>query len=223
MRMSRIEAVLLDVDGTLVDSNDAHARAWVDALAEAGHDVEFGRVRQLIGEGSDKLLLATTGIDKHSDPGEALAKRRTDLFLDRYIDRIRPFPHARELLLRMHRDGLRLVVATSAGEREMAALLGILNIAHLLFSRTSSDDAERSKPDPDIVHAALERAGTGPSGALMLGDTPYDVAAAQRAGVHTVALTCGGWQREALGGAIAVYASPGDLLARYDDSPFAQR
>jgi phosphoglycolate phosphatase-like HAD superfamily hydrolase len=123
----------------------------------------------------------------------------------------------------MRRDGLRLVVATSAGEREMAALLGILRVQHLLFERTSSDDAERSKPDPDIVQAALRRAGTSPGGALMLGDTPYDVEAARRAGVRTVALICGGWQRDALGGAIALYASPGDLLARYDESPFAQR
>lgn len=221
--MSRIEAVLLDVDGTLLDSNDAHARAWVDAFAEAGHDVEFGQVRQLIGQGSDKLLLATTGIEKSSEAGEALAQRRTQIFLERYITGVRPFVHARELLERMRRDGLRLVVATSAGEREMEPLLEILGVQHLLFARTSSDDAKQSKPDPDIVQAALGRAGTSPGGALMLGDTPYDVAAARRAGVQTVALTCGGWQRDALGGALAVYASPGDLLARYDGSPFAQR
>jgi HAD superfamily hydrolase (TIGR01509 family) len=221
--MSRLESVLLDIDGTLVDSNDQHARAWAEALAEAGHDVEFGRIRSLIGQGSDKLLLATTGIDSSSKAGTALVERRKQLFLERGLPRVRAFPQARELLLRMRRDGLRLVIATSAGEEEMSALLAIANVKELLFERTSSDDAESSKPDPDIVQAGLRKARASPASALLLGDTPYDIEAARHAGVRTVALTAGGWQRDSLGGAAAVYASPTDLLARYADSPFARR
>jgi HAD superfamily hydrolase (TIGR01509 family) len=220
--MTRLEAVLLDVDGTLVDSNDAHAGAWSEALAEAGHEVELGRIRQLIGQGSDKLLLATTRIDAGSKQGKALVERRKQLLLERYLPRVRAFAGTRELLMRMQRDGLHLVVATSAGTEEMQALLEIARVRELLFERTSSDDAEKSKPDPDIIQAALGKARTNPAGALLLGDTPYDIEAARHAGVRTVALTCGGWQRDTLGGARAVYASPSDLLARYDSSPFAR-
>jgi HAD superfamily hydrolase (TIGR01509 family) len=218
--MAQLEAVLLDVDGTLLDSNDAHARAWLSALGEAGHDVEFGRIRQLIGQGSDKLLVATTGIDSSSREGEALVKRRKQIFLERELPHVRAFPRARELLMRMRRGGLRLVVATSAGADEMSALLAIIGAEQHFFERTSSDEADSSKPDPDIVQAALRKAGTSPAGALMLGDTPYDIVAARHAGVRTVALSSGGWQRDALGGALAIYASPSSLLARYGSSPF---
>jgi HAD superfamily hydrolase (TIGR01509 family) len=221
--MARLEVVLLDVDGTLVDSNDAHARAWTEALAEFGYDVEFGRVRHRIGKGSDKLLRETIGLDPSSEQGEALVARRSELFLERYLPSVRAFPRARELLMRMRSDGLRLVVATSASEAEMSALLAIAQVKELLFERTSSDDADESKPDPDIVQAALERAGVHPGSALLLGDTPYDIEAARHAGVRCVALTCGGWQREALGGAAALYADPTDVLARYMDSPFGRR
>lgn len=221
--MSQLEAVLLDMDGTLIDSNDAHAHCWEVILKEAGHEVPFGRVRLMIGQGADKLLLSSAGIDANSRYGLALVQRRTELFLARYLPRIRAFTRTRELLMRMRRDGLRLVIATSAGGTELSSLLAIAGIEPLLFAHTSSDDAEHSKPDPDIVQAALDRAGATPGSALMLGDTPYDIEAAHHAGVRTVALTCGGWQREALGGAAAIYANPGDLLARYDASPFRRR
>jgi phosphoglycolate phosphatase-like HAD superfamily hydrolase len=221
--MSQLEAVLLDIDGTLIDSNDAHAHSWEVVLKEAGHEVPFGRVRSMIGQGADKLLLSSAGIDANSRHGLALVQRRNELFLARYLPTLRAFPRTRELLSRMRRDGLRLVVATSAGGAELSSLLAVAGIEPLLFACTSSDDAERSKPDPDIVQAALDRAGAKPGSAVLLGDTPYDIEAARRAGVPTVALTCGGWQREALGGAAAIYANPGDLLARYDTSPFRRR
>ncbi len=218
---SSLEAVLLDLDGTLVDSNDAHALAWVEALTEDGHrDVTFDRVRWLIGKGGDKLLPELTGIDKESARGKDIQKRRSEIFKRTYLPQLRPFPGARALLQRMHDDGLRLVAATSANEDEMEALLEKTGAADLFFRATSSDEADRSKPDPDIVHAALRKAGCRPGAAIMLGDTPYDVDAAGKAGVRLVAVRSGGWPDEKLRGAVAIYDSPESLLAQYEQSPF---
>jgi HAD superfamily hydrolase (TIGR01509 family) len=215
-----IRAVLLDVDGTLVDSNDAHARAWVEAFAELGYSVPFERVRPLIGKGGDKLLPELVGVDSESPEGKRIDEHRARIFRERHVPWLRPFPRAAELLERFRSDGLALVVATSAKKDEMDALLRICGAAELVTGKTSSDDAEESKPDGDIVAAALKVAGVDPAGALMLGDTPYDIEAAERAGVRTVALRSGGWDERALGRAAAVYADASDLLDRYEDSPF---
>jgi HAD superfamily hydrolase (TIGR01509 family) len=219
---AELEAVLLDIDGTLVDSNDAHARAWVDALAEAGHDIAFDRVRWLIGKGGDKLLPELTGIDKESAEGKKLEERRSEIFHRSYLPTVRAFPGVRGLLQRMRDDGLRLVAATSAREDEMNALLEKTGASDLFFRATSSSEADRSKPDPDIVHAALDKAGCEPDAAIMLGDTPYDVDAARKAGVRVVMLRSGGWPDEKLGGAVAIFDDPESLLAAYDRSPFAR-
>ena len=217
------KGALLDVDGTLLDSNDAHARAWVEVLAEEGIEVALERVRRMIGMGGDKLLPALTGIDAESARGERISTRRKAIFAAKHLPHLRPFDGARALIERMRAAGLSLTVATSAGEDELAGLLERAGLADLLRRRTSSDDAERSKPDPDIVEAALAQAGLAPDDAIMLGDTPYDVAAAARAGVRCVAVRSGGWDDQALAGAIAVYQDTADLLARFDDSAFAAR
>ena len=217
-----LEAVLLDVDGTLVDSNDAHAQAWVQVLAEFGHPVLFEQVRRLIGMGGDKLLPAVVAIPEDSDEGRRISERRREIFLTRYLPTVRPFSHARDLLARMRAEGLRLVVASSAKAEELQPLLRIAGADDLVEAATSSDDAARSKPDPDTVVAALNRAGAAPDAVLMLGDTPYDVEAATSAGVGIVALRCGGWDDEALHGALEVYDDPADLLAHYDTSAFAR-
>lgn len=219
--MGRFRAVLLDVDGTLVDSNDAHARSWVDALVEHGYDVPFERVRRLIGMGSDKLLPAAAGLERESKEGKKIAKRRKEIFKTRHVPRLRAFPGARGLLERMRRDGLKLVVATSAEKDDLKTLLQVAGVADLVEEETSSADAERSKPDPDIVRAALEKAGCSERQAVMLGDTPYDVEAASSAGVGVIALRCGGWGDGDLAGAIAIFEDPADLLARYEESPLA--
>jgi len=216
-----LRAVLLDVDGTLVDSNDAHARAWVDAFAEFGRRIAFERVRPLIGKGGDKLVPEVSGIDPESAEGKRLDARRSAIFKERYLPSLKAFPHAKELLERMGAEGLTLVVATSAKDDEMNPLLEICGADRIVAKRTSSDDAEHSKPDGDIVAAALERAKVTAGEALMLGDTPYDIEAAARAGVGAVALRSGGWNDEALVRALAIYDDANDLLARYDESPFA--
>ena len=214
-------AVILDVDGTLVDSNDAHARAWVEAFAEHGITVPFEEIRRAIGMGGDKLMPQVAGISEDSSEGQAVGRRRREIFRGKYLPAVRPFPRVRSLLERFRDDDLTLGVASSASEDEVEALLDIAGVSDLITAQTSSDDAENSKPDPDIVIAAVHRVHVERERIIMLGDTPYDVQAALRAGIRIVALECGGWNREALRGAAAMYASPADLLDRYDESPFA--
>lgn len=217
-----IEALLLDVDGTLVDSNDAHAQSWVDVLTRAGLQASFDDVRRLIGMGGDKLLPTVTGVSKEEPRGKQLSEERTRVFMEQYLPRLRAFPDVRPLLEKVRARGVRLVVATSAQEDEARALAKVAGIDDLLEAKTSSDDADRSKPDPDIVVAALKRAKTTADRAIMLGDTPYDVEAATRAGVPIIAVRSGGWGDADLRGAIAIYDDARELLRRFDESPLAR-
>jgi HAD superfamily hydrolase (TIGR01509 family) len=219
---SKANVVVLDIDGTLIDSNDAHAHAWVDVGREFGHEIEFGHVRRLIGMGGDKVLPELTGLEEDTDEGQRIKERRGEIFREQYLPGLKAFPDARALLERFRDDGHALVVATSASKEDMDALLKQAGIQDLIEEKTSSSDAEESKPDPDIVQAALKSADAEPGEAIMLGDTPYDVEASGRAGVRCVALRCGGWGDAELGDAVAVYDDPADLLARYADSPFAR-
>jgi HAD superfamily hydrolase (TIGR01509 family) len=218
--MHKVRGVILDVDGTLVDSNEAHTNAWVEALAEAGIEVPFSKVRRLIGMGGDKLLPASCGIDESTSEGGTIVKRREAIFRERYLPTLKPFPKAEELLHRMHADDLKLAVASSAKAQEVTALLRICGGDKFIEFKTSSDDTEHSKPDPDIVQAALRLLGLPASEVLMLGDTPYDIGAAHKAGTRIVAVRCGGWGDANLANAVEVYDDPADLLAQYDKSPF---
>lgn len=218
---SALSAVLLDIDGTLIDSNDAHARAWVSALAEHGYVVPFDQVRPLIGKGGDKLTPELTGLDPDSAEATAIGEARGRIFRQRELPGLRATPGARPLLEHLHARGLELIVATSAKADEVQAILAQAGVADLIELAASADDAERSKPDPDIVQAALRKAGRPAAHCAMLGDTPYDVEAAARARVPVVALRCGGWDDDALRGAAAVYDDPADLLAHFDASPLA--
>jgi phosphoglycolate phosphatase-like HAD superfamily hydrolase len=214
--------VLLDVDGTLIDSNDAHARAWVDALRAHGYVVSFEQVRPLIGMGGDKLLPELTGLDPDSGDAERIGATRGELFLERELPTLRATRGARALLEHLLARGLELTVATSAKSQEVRALLEQAGVSDLIELASSADDAERSKPDPDIVRAALRLSESQAAHSAMLGDTPYDVEAAARSRVPTIALRCGGWwDDEALGGAAAIYDDPADLLANYAQSPLA--
>lgn len=211
--------VLLDLDGTLVDSNDAHARAWERAFADHGHPIPYDEIRRRIGMGGDNLIPALLGIEKESALGARISERRTEIFRGEYLPHIRPFPGVRPLLERMRGTGLRLVIATSSPEEELEPLVDIAGIRDLLEERTSADDAESSKPDPDIVQAALDRLGLRPEEAVMLGDTPYDIAAAGRTGLGIIAFRCGGFSDEDLAGTLAIYDGPADLLERWEESP----
>lgn len=210
-------AAIFDVDGTLVDSNDAHAAAWADVLNEFGMPRDPAEIRRLIGMGGDKLLPAVAGLSAESERGQEIVARRSRHFHERYLPKLRAFPGARALVERMVEDGVRLAIASSAREDELAALLDVAGVADLIRRRTSSDDVDASKPDPDAVKAALERLGVPPAAAIMIGDTPYDVAAAAGARVASVAVRCGGWNDRDLAGARAIFDGPADLLQRYDE------
>lgn len=215
----RYDAVLLDVDGTLVDSNDAHAAAWSDAFATHGRHHAAETIRPLIGKGGDKLLQEVAGLDSESDEGKAISEARTDIFKTRYLPTLAPTPGAAALVAWLIDSGLTIVVATSAKREELEALLDVCDAAGLADQATTSDDAERSKPDPDIIVAALAESGSTAERAVMIGDTPYDIDAARRAGVATIALRCGGWDDASLDGAIAIFDHPRQLLQRLNQAP----
>jgi HAD superfamily hydrolase (TIGR01509 family) len=222
LELMSLKAVIFDIDGTLIDSNGAHAESWIDTFEEFGYHAELDQVRSLIGKGGDKLLPEAIGVEMDSDEGKKLSHRRSQIFKQDYLPKLRAFPGVRRLLERMRDDGLILVVATSANSDEVDALLRVAGVKDLMAARTTSSDAEHSKPDPDIVEAAVESAGVEPAGAIMIGDTPYDVEAATRAGVRIVAVRCGGWGDGDLSGAIKVYEDPAAILRDYDGSPFAK-
>lgn len=217
---SKIRGVIIDVDGTLVDSNDVNARAWLDVLEEYGHQVPFERARGLVGMGSDTFLPEAIGVEKESPEGSAISERRSAIFKERYLPTVKPFPQTRALIERMQKQGLKLIVASSAQADELEELLKLAGVDDLLKQRVSASDADASKPNPDIVAAALEKLGLRPEEAVMLGDTAYDIEAAQKAGVPTVALRSGGWQDADLADAVEIYNDPADLLANYDTSWF---
>ena len=215
-----IRGVLLDIDGTLLDSNDAHAGSYADALAEQGLDVSLQKLKSLIGMGGEKLLPAV-GVEPSSRVGETVARRKKEIFAAKYLPKLHPFPGTRDLLAHMKAQGLTLVVATSAEGDDLQHLLRAARIEDLIDSQSTSSDAKSSKPSPDIVEAAIARSGLTREQLLMLGDTPYDVEAALRAGVAVVAVRAGGWPDEELRGALKIYDGPADLLARYAESAFA--
>jgi HAD superfamily hydrolase (TIGR01509 family) len=218
-----MRGVLLDVDGTLLDSNDAHARSWAEALEGSGASLPYEQLRKRIGKGGDKLLWEVMGIQEHSPEGKHVSQLKKEIFHARYLGALVPFPGVRELIERMRGEGLRLIVATSSAKDELQKLLDAALVSDLLEDRVSKDDVQgRSKPDPDIIELAIERIGLPPADLVMLGDTPYDVEAASRAHVATIALRCGGWSEESLAGAAAVYRDPADLLLHYDTSPLAR-
>jgi HAD superfamily hydrolase (TIGR01509 family) len=172
--------------------------------------------------GGDKLMPAVSGVREDSTTGAAIAKRRAQIFAAQYLPQLGPFPDAGRLVGELKARGCRVVAASSAKRDELKPLLEIVGADLLMDASTSSDDASNSKPDPDIVHAALTRAEASPDEAIMIGDTPYDVEAARRAGLDIIAFRCGGWTDEDLTGAVAIYDGPWDLLLGLEDSPLGR-
>lgn len=211
---------LVDIDGTLVDSNDAHALAWSDVFREFHREVPHEQVRRAIGMGGDQLLPALLDLDSESDEGQAMGKRRAHLFEKRYLPSLRAFPGVRPLIERLRARGMVVLAATSARGSEVEALLRVADVADLVITGASADDVSSSKPAPDVVHRALSRAHAQPHEAVLLGDTPYDLESARRAGVRAVAVRCGGWDDASLSAAVAIYDDPADLLHHLDASPF---
>ena len=217
-----IEAVIFDIDGTLIDSVDLHARAWQDALAHYGHRVPYEELRRQIGKGGDQLMPVFVPAEELAKIEKELEKFRGDLFKRNYLARVRPFTDVPELFRHIRDDGKRIALASSAKKDELKTYKTLAGIDGLVEEETSSDDADRSKPHPDIFEAALERLGKpDPARVMVVGDTPYDVEAATKAGLRTLGVTCGGWTEAELrkAGAHAVFRSPADLLAKYEESP----
>jgi HAD superfamily hydrolase (TIGR01509 family) len=207
-----IDTILLDVDGTLVDSNDAHAHAWLEALAEIGVIRPFVVVRSLIGMGADQLLPRISPVlSAGREPGKTAARREGEIFKERYLDSIRPMSGARDLLLALKRRGVRCAVATSAGNEQVDALLKVAEVSDLIDARATANDAEQSKPAPDIVHAALLAARSRRANAVLLGDTQYDIQAAHAAGLPAIALRCGGAPEADLAESARTFDSPLDF------------
>jgi HAD superfamily hydrolase (TIGR01509 family) len=221
-----IEAVIFDVDGTLIDTVDYHARSWLWAFARHGHDIPFEEIRTQIGKGGDQLMPVFLPPDELAHIGETLSEERDTFFKDEYLPLVHAFPMVRELLERIRADGKRIVLASSAKEDELKRYEQIARIEDLVDGATSSEDAARSKPQPDILEAAMARLGNiDPSRVLVVGDAPWDALAARKAGLETIGVLCGGFPESDLrdAGCVAIYANPADLLARYDDSPLANR
>ena len=219
--MAAVKAVLFDVDGTLIDSNDSHAAAWVQAFQEFGVTVDAIQVRRSIGMGGDKLMPAVSGITEESAQGTKIAKRRGEIFQREFLPRLQPFRDAHRLVAAVAARGHRAVAASSASEEDLIPLLDLAGARSLLDDWTSSDDADESKPAPDIIEAALRRAGVPAANAVMIGDTPYDIVAARSAGVRVIAFRSGGWLDPDLVGAIEIFDGPWDLLQNFERSLLA--
>jgi membrane protein len=218
-----IRAVLFDIDGTLIDSNELHVEAWVQAFTERGHDIEPAAIRQQIGKGGDNLVPALLpDVEEHEQKGLSEASGR--LFKQLFMDRARPFPDARALIDRVGADGRKVVLASSASAEELKHYVDLLGIGDLVAATTSFDDVGTSKPAPDIFAVALKKSGFAAAEVIAVGDTPYDIESAAKAGFGTVALLSGGFAEEELAAArpVAIYRNVAALLAEYDGSPLAR-
>ena len=215
------KVILFDIDGTLVDSNHFHVLAWAEVFHAAGHDFRFAQLHDQIGKGADNYvpaLLPDASARKIEELGEAHKK----LFKELYLDRVEPFRGARDLLQRCHDEGMKVMLATSASQDELEHHLDLLEARDIVDGWTDADDVSHSKPSPDIFTAAARKAGVKVSEALVVGDSPFDVEAAARAGLQIVAVRSGLFSDDALQGAIAIYDNVGDLLDRFDESPLSR-
>ncbi len=218
----QFKGILLDIDGTLVDSNDANARAWMEALLAHGVEVNYIKLREGIGMGGDNFLPKLAHLEAESEQGKAISQTRSEILKSQYMPDLKAFPQVKELLTRLRDDGYKLVVATSAKPDEAETLLALTGARELIEEIATTEDAKNSKPDPDILKAALQKSGLSAEEVVMLGDTPYDVEAAQKAGIQSIGVRCGGWSAPDLKGTLAVYSDPADLLAHYANSPLGQ-
>ena len=217
-----VTTALFDVDGTLVDSNYLHAVTWWEAFEQAGYQVPMADIHRAIGMGSGQLLDELLPADRERDADADVRAAHSTLYAT-YRTRLRPLPGAADLLRACKRRGLTVVLASSADEAEFRALRAALDAEDAIDEATFAGDVETSKPAPDLVQAALARAGVPAEQAVFTGDTVWDVQACQKAAVRCIGLLSGGISRDELtaAGAAEVYAGPGDLLAALDRSLLA--
>jgi HAD superfamily hydrolase (TIGR01509 family) len=214
-------AAILDLDGTLVDTNYHHALAWYRAFRQNGIVLPMWRVHRHIGMGGDKLVTALVGDDVEAERGDDIRAAEKALYLA-LIEKTEPLEGARELMVELKRRAHAVVLASSAKANELDHYLDLLDARELANAWTSSADVQATKPDPDLVHAALEKAGT--TDAVMIGDTNWDVEAARKAGLETIAVMTGGFSERELAdaGAAIVFESLVELRERLDETPLAR-
>jgi HAD superfamily hydrolase (TIGR01549 family) len=218
MKFKPPKAAIFDVDGTLIDSVDFHAIAWVEAFAEFGVTASFEKVRRQIGQGGDNLMPVFLSKKQLQEFGQDLDAFRSGHFKRKYLEYLWPFAGVRPLFERLIADGVRIALASSAKPDELQVYKKIAQVDDLLDAETSSEDAEESKPAPDIFHAALRQLqGIAKDRIVVIGDTPYDAEAAAKAGLRSIGVLCGGFPASSLtrGGCSAVYRSPSNILVNY--------
>ena len=215
-------AILFDIDGTLVDSNNFHVLAWAEAFHAAGHDFRLAELHAQIGQGADNFVRAL--LPEASDKeAEALGEAQGRLFATHYAYRLTAFPGARELIQRCRDTGLIVMLATSASAEALERHLDVLDVRGLVDGWTSADDVGCSTPCPEIFEAAARKAEVAPADAIAVGDTPFDIEAARAAGIGAVAVRSGLFPDEALADAIAIYDDVAEILAKFEDSPLSGR
>jgi HAD superfamily hydrolase (TIGR01509 family) len=222
-RMPEPTIAVMDVDGTLVDSNYQHALAWYRALRSVGETFPIWRLHRLIGMGGDNVVLSLGGEELEERVGEEARKRQGEE-VDALIDEVSPLPGARDLLLAIKERGHRLVLASSGQPRHVDFAVDLLDARDIADAITSAEDAEATKPAPDLLQVALKKLGAGPDdSSVMIGDSVWDVEAAKNAGMPAIAVRSGGFGDDELrdAGAIGIYDTPGDLAAALDETPLA--
>jgi HAD superfamily hydrolase (TIGR01509 family) len=214
-----VEAALLDVDGTLIDSNYQHALAWYRAFRSHDIVLPMWRIHRAIGMGGDQLVPALVGPELDEEQGADIRAARDEIYTGELIDEVAPLEGAHELIAELKDRGLQVVLASSSPRDELERYLDLLDARELADAWTTKDDVEATKPEPDLILAALEKAQT--ESAVMVGDTPWDVEAASKAGVETLCVITGGWSKRELreAGAIAVFESVDELRQRLEETP----
>jgi HAD superfamily hydrolase (TIGR01549 family) len=219
-----IKAVIFDLDGTLVDSNELHVASWERAFSKFGKRFSLEELRQHIGKGSDQYLPEFLNEEEMKRFGKELDEYRSELYTKEYLPRVKPFPKVRDLFERIRRDHKRIALATSSKKSESKLYKKMLHIENLVDVETNAGDARKTKPCPDIFEATLRKLENPlPNEVIVIGDTRYDVEAALKAGLKTIGMLCGGSSEGTLrnAGAIAIYRDPADLLEQYESSPIA--
>jgi HAD superfamily hydrolase (TIGR01509 family) len=214
-----VEAALLDVDGTLIDSNYHHALAWYRAFRRHDIVLPLWRIHRAVGMGGDQLVPALVGSKLDKAKGDDIRAARDEIYTGGLIDEVAALEGAHELIAELKDRGLQVVLASSSPWDELERYLDLLDARELADAWTTKDDVEATKPEPDLILAALEKAQT--ESAVMVGDTPWDVKAASRAGVETLCVITGGWSKQELreAGAIAVFESVHELRQRLEETP----